>query len=102
VIRFLKQLSDWHLEDGDWDPALAAHCRIVELVPKASDGWEPWTRAIVVRLELTKDPECLRNSLLTCLTDLKIGSRLSFALQILFILMKYANPSITGVLLESY
>jgi tetratricopeptide (TPR) repeat protein len=102
LIRFLKQLSDWHLEDGDWDPALAALRRIVELAPKASDSWERWARATYMRFELTKDPECLRNSLLACLTGLKIGSSLSFALQILSILGKYADSSILGVFLESY
>jgi hypothetical protein len=100
-ICFLKQFSNWHLEDGDCNPALAALRRIVKLAPKASDSWERWTRATCVRFEFTKDPECLRNSLLACLTGLKIGSSLPFALQILPIFGKYADSLILGVFLES-
>jgi hypothetical protein len=93
LIRFLKQLSNWYLEDGDRDPDLAALRRIVELAPQASDSWEHWARGTCTRFELPKDPGCLRNSLLTCLTGLKIGSSLSFALQILSISGKYAEWS---------
>jgi hypothetical protein len=83
-------------------PCFAAHRRIVELAPKASDSWERSARATYAMFELTKDPECLRNSFLTCLIDLKIGSNLSFPLQILSIFVIYADSSTLRIFLESY
>jgi hypothetical protein len=99
LYRALMQACTWSTDDEKWEPAMVAMKRAIDwdLCPQSGDDWDRWAKLTFAQFERTREESGLLLSLKACLTGMDVGNSVSFALQIVSMLGKYACESLCRV-----